>query len=147
MNESSEIRGSGVAFRSSYTILVPERGEAWVLIDELGVVTKGYGNCKCRMLSIVVDFLILSDIYCFLFWVGHWYLLSTCVLYWPLLVCFSLIICGVQQTYRRLQLNRNSSQSSLHRISGWANASSLDWVFLFMSWCLELLAWTSFYLF
>ena len=42
-------------------------GEAWVLIDVLGVVTKGYGNCKCRMLSIVVDFMILSDIYCFYF--------------------------------------------------------------------------------
>ena len=29
----------------------------------LGVVTKDYGNCKCRMLSIVVDFMMLSDIY------------------------------------------------------------------------------------
>ena len=33
----------------------------------LGVVTKGYGKCKCRMLSIVVDFMILSDIYFFYF--------------------------------------------------------------------------------
>ena len=33
----------------------------------LGVVTKGYGNCKCRMLSIVVDFMILFDIYYFYF--------------------------------------------------------------------------------
>ena len=41
--------------------------EACVLIDVLGVVTKGYGNCKCRMLSIVVDFMRLSDIYYFLF--------------------------------------------------------------------------------
>ena len=39
--------------------------EACVLIDVLGVMTKGYG--KCRMLSIVVDFMILSDIYFFLF--------------------------------------------------------------------------------
>ena len=38
-----------------------------VLIDVLGLVTKGYGNGKCRMLSIVVDFMILSDIYCLLF--------------------------------------------------------------------------------
>ena len=30
-------------------------------------MTKGYGNCKCRMLSIVVDFMMLSDIYCFYF--------------------------------------------------------------------------------
>ena len=89
-------------------------------------------------------FMIWSDIYCFLFWIGRWYLLSTRVLYWPLLVCFFLVICGVQQTCRRLQLNRNSSQSSLHRISGWANASSLDWIFFFMSWCLEVPAWTSF---
>ena len=41
--------------------------EACVLIDVLGVVTKGCGNRKCRMLSIVVGFMILSDIYCFLF--------------------------------------------------------------------------------
>ena len=65
----------------------------------------------------------------------------------PYLYLFSWFNCGVQQTCRRLQLNRNSSQSSLHRISGLANASSLDWVFLFMSWCLELPALTSFYLF
>ena len=119
-------------------------GEAWVLIDVLGVVTKGYGNFKCRMLSIVVDFMILSDTYCFLFWVGRWYLLSTCVLYWPLLVCFPFVHCGVQQTYHRLQFNRNSSQSSSRQISGWAIVSSLDWIFFFMSWCLEVPAWTSF---
>ena len=55
-----------------------------------------------------------------------------------------LFICGVQQTCRHLRLNSNSSQSSLLRISGWANASSLDWIFFFKSWCLELPAWTSF---
>ena len=101
---------------------------AWVLVDELGVMTKGYGNCKCRMLSIVVDFMILSNIYCFLFWVCRLYLLSTCVLYWPLLVCFSLVICGVQQTCRHLQLNSNSSQSSPRQISGWAIVPSSDWI-------------------
>ena len=89
-------------------------------------------------------FMILSDIYCFLFWVGRWYLLSTCVLYWPLLVCFLFVNCGVQQTYRRLQLNRNSSQSSSRQISGWAIVSSLDWIFFFTSWCLEVPTWTSF---
>ena len=94
----------------------------------LGVVTKGYGNCKCRMLSIVVCFMILFDAYCFLFWVGRWYLLSICVWYWPLLVCFSLVICGVLQTCRRLQLNSNSSQSSLRQISGWAIVPSSDWI-------------------
>ena len=108
------------------------------------VVANGYGTCCCYLLSMVVDFMLLSDIYCFLFWVGRWYLLSTRVLYWPLLGCFLFVHCAVQQTYHRLQLNRNSSQSSLHRISGWANAFSLDWIFIFMSWCLEVPAWTSF---
>ena len=102
---------------------------------------QGYGNCKCCMLRILVDFMMLSDIYCFLFWVGRWYLLSTCVCTDPLLLCFVFFVnCGVQQTYRRLQLNRNSSQSSPRQISGWAKASSLDWIFFFMSWCLEVLA-------
>ena len=63
--------------------------EVWVLIDVLGVVTKGYGNCKCCMLRILVDFMILLNTYCFLFWVGRWYLLNTHVLYWPLLLFFS----------------------------------------------------------
>ena len=112
----------------------------------LAVLINDHSTCCCYMLSNVVDFILLLDIYCFLFWVGRWYLLSTRVLYWPLLVCFFLLNCGVQQTCRRLQLNRNSSQSSLHRISGWANASSLDWIFLFMSWSLELPTWTSFLL-
>ena len=111
----------------------------------LAVLINDQSNCCCYMLSNVVDFILLLDIYYFLFWVGRWYLLSTRVLYWPLLVCFFLLNCGVQQTCRRLQLNRNSSQSSLHRISGWANASSLDWVFFFVSWCLEVPAWTSFF--
>ena len=113
--------------------------EACVLMGVLGVLINDYSTCCCYLLSIVVDFMILSDLYCFLFWVGRWYLLSTCVLYWPLLVCFLFIICGVQQTYRRLQLNRNSSQSSSHQILGWSKASSLDWIFFFMSGCLEVL--------
>ena len=110
----------------------------------LAVLINDYSTCCCYMLSNVVDFILLLDIYCFLFWVGRWYLLSTRVLYWPLIVIVFSVICGAQQTYRRLQLNRNSSQSSVHRISGWANASSLDWIFFFMSWCLEVLAWTRF---
>ena len=76
------------------------------------VVANSYGTCCFHLLSVMVDFMLLSDIYCFLFWVGRWYLLSTCALYWPLLVCFLFVICRVQQTYRRLQLNRNSSQTS-----------------------------------
>ena len=48
----------------------------------------------------------------------------------PYLSVSFLVICGVQQTCRRLQLNRNSSQSSLHRIQGelmllaWTGSSS-----------------------
>ena len=98
----------------------------------------------CYRLSIVVDL---------------WYYLIYTVFYFeladdiysvpvfctdPYLYVSFLVICGAQQTCRRLQLNRNSSQSSLHRISGWANASSLDWIFLFMSRCLEVPAWTRF---
>ena len=120
--------------------------ETWVLIDVFDVVTHYLWTYCFQLLRNMVDFMLLSDIYCFLFWVGRWYLLSTCALYWPLLVFVFLFICGVQQTCHRLQLNRNSSQSSLHRISGWANASSFDRIFLFMSWCLELPAWTSFLL-
>ena len=43
-----------------------------------------------HMLSARVDFILLLNVYCFLFWVGWWYLLSTCSLYWPLLVFSSL---------------------------------------------------------
>ena len=94
------------------------------------VVANGYGTCCCYLLSMVVDFMLLSDIYCFLFWVGRWYLLTTCALYWPLLVCFLFVICGVQQTYHRLQLN--STLASLHHVRfqgellflGWTGSSS-----------------------
>ena len=82
----------------------------------------------CHLLSIVVDFILLFSIYCFLFWVGRWYLLSTCSLYWPLLVIFFFVICGVQQTCHRLRLVRNSSQSSAYQISGWAIVPSSDWI-------------------
>ena len=116
--------------------------EAWVLMGVLGVIINDSCTCCCYLLSIVVDFMILFDVYCFLFWVGRWYLLSTRALFWPLLVCFLFVICGVQQTYRRLQLNRNSSQSSSRQISGWAIVPSSDWILSFTSWCLEVRTWT-----
>ena len=53
-----------------------------------------------------------------------------CFVLTPTFIVFFLFICGVQQTCRRLQLNRNSSQSSLHRIQGelmllaWTGSSS-----------------------
>ena len=56
---------------------------AWVVINDPC-------TCCCHLLRILVDFMLLSDIYCFLFWLGQWYLLRTCALYWPLLVCFFL---------------------------------------------------------
>ena len=33
----------------------------------LGVLINDYSTCCCYLLSIVVDFMILSDIYCFYF--------------------------------------------------------------------------------
>ena len=114
---------------------------SWVYLT---LFIKDSCTCCCYRLSIVVDL---------------WYDLIYTVFYSELdddiysvpvfctdpYLCVSFfVICGVQQTYRQVQLNRNSSQSSLHRISGWANASSLDWIFFFMSWCLEVPAWTSF---
>ena len=114
---------------------------SWVYLT---LFIKDSCTCCCYRLSIVVDL---------------WYDLIYTVFYFeladdiysvpvfctdPYLYVSFFVICGVQQTYRRLQLNRNSSQSSLHRISGWANASNLDWIFFFMSWCLEVPAWTSF---
>ena len=41
--------------------------EASVLIGVLGVVANGSCTCCCHLLSIVVDFMILFDVYCFLF--------------------------------------------------------------------------------
>ena len=76
------------------------------------VVVNGYGNCCCHQLSMVVDFMLLSDIYCFLFWVGRWYLLSTCVLYWPLLVCFPLLI--VECSKRTVVFNSTATLANLH---------------------------------
>ena len=114
---------------------------SWVYLT---LFIKDFCTCCCYRLSMVDDLWYDLDIYYFLFCVGRWYLLSTCVCTDPYLYVSFFVICGVQQTYRRLQLNRSSSQSSLYRISGWANASSLDWIFFFMSWCLEVPAWTSF---
>ena len=119
--------------------------EACVLMGVLGVLINDYSTCCCYLLSIVVDFMLLSDIYCFLFWVGRWYLLSTCALYWPLLVIFFFIICGVQQARHRLQLVLNFSQSSSRQISGWAIVPSSDWILSFTSWCLEVRTWTIFF--
>ena len=78
------------------------------------VVPKGYGTCFCHLLSVMVDFMLLSDIYCFLFWVCRWYLLSTCALYWPLLVCFSLLF--VECSKRIIDFDSSSTLASLHHV-------------------------------
>ena len=98
---------------------------------------KGYGNCKCRMLSIVVDFMILSDIYCFLFWVGRWYLLSTYVCTDPYLYVFPLLF--VECSKRAIDFNSTATLARLqhNQISGWATVPSSDWILSFTSWCLE----------
>ena len=117
---------------------------SWVYLT---LFIKDSCTCCCYRLSIVVDL---------------WYYLMHIIFYFeladdiysvpvfctnPYLYVSFLVIYGVQQTCRRLQLNRNSSQSSLHRISGWANASILDWIFFFMSRCLEVPAWTSIFVY
>ena len=120
--------------------------ESWVLIGVLNVVIDGVPIMvllsmvdvivACHLLSIVVDFILLFSIYCFLFWVGRWYLLSTCSLYWPLLVFSSLLFCGVEQVCHRLRLALSSSQSSAHQSSGWAIIPSSCWILSFTFWCL-----------
>ena len=116
--------------------------ETWVLMDALGVVVNVSCTYCCHHLSMVVDFILLFDIYCFLFWVGRWYLLSTCSLYWPLLVIFFFVICGVQQACHRLRLAVNSSQSPAYQISGWAIVPSSDWILSFRLDILEVRIWT-----
>ena len=117
---------------------------SWVYLT---LFIKDSCTCYCYWLSIVVDlwyylmhivfyFELADDIYSVLVFCTD-----------PCFYVFFLFICGVQQMCRHLRINSNSSQSSLLRISGWANASSLDWIFLFMSWCLEVPARTSFYVF
>ena len=101
-----------------------------------GVVVNDSCVVVCHLLSIVVDFMLLFNVYWFLFWVGRWYLLNTCSLYWPLLVFSSLFFCGVQQVYHRLRLALSSSQSPAHQNSGWAIISSSCWILSFTSWCL-----------
>ena len=100
-------------------------GKVWVLIDGLGVVTKGDGNFKCRMLSIIVDFMILSAIYCFLFWVGRWYLLSTCVCTDPYLYVYFLVI--VECSKRTVIFNSTANLSSLHYTRFQGELTLLAW--------------------
>ena len=96
-------------------------------------------GCTWRYSSMILVLVMLPVEYCSWFYDIIWYILLFILswpmistqylcLYWPLLVCFLFVICEVQQTYRRLQLNRNSSQSSPRQISGWAIVPSSDWI-------------------
>ena len=85
-----------------------------------------------------------------------WYILFS-ILSWPMIstqypsfvltptfMFFFLIF--VECSKRAVVLNSTVILVSLRHTgsSGWANASSLDWIFFFMSWCLEVPAWSSF---
>ena len=102
----------------------------WVLIDVLGVVTKGYGNCKCCMLRMLVDFMILFNIYCFLCWVCRWYLLSTRACTDPYLYIFLLLF--VECSKRTVVFNSTATLASLHysgfqgelKLLAWTGSSS-----------------------
>ena len=80
----------------------------------LGIIINDSCTCRCYLLSIVVDFMILSDIYCFLFWVGRWYLLSTCACTDPYLYVFSLLF--VKCSKRTAVFNSTATLASLHHI-------------------------------
>ena len=76
------------------------------------VVANGYGTCCCYLLSVMVDFTLLSDIYCSLCWVGRWYLLSTCAFTDPYLYVFFLLIVGCSK--RTVVFNSTATRASLH---------------------------------
>ena len=106
------------------------------------VVANDYGTCCCHLLSVMVDFMLLSDIYCFLFWVGRWYLLSTCVLYWPLLVFVFLLFVECSKRANNFDSSATLDRLQHNQISGWAFIPSSDWFFSFASWFLEVWTWT-----
>ena len=91
----------------------------WVWCGDLSshrcvdVVTPDLWTCGFHLLRNMVDFILLLDIYCFLFWVGRWYLLSTRVLYWPLLVCF-LSLLYVECSKHTVVFNSTATLASLH---------------------------------
>ena len=98
--------------------------EAWVLIGVLDVVIVGVPNMvllsmvhvfvACHLLSIVVGFILLFNIYQFLFWVCRWYLLSTCSFYWPLHIFFFLL--SVECSRRAINFNLSATLASLQYI-------------------------------
>ena len=67
-----------------------------------------------------------------------------CFVLTPTFMFSSLLFVGCSK--RAVVFDSTVIQASLYYIgnSGWANASSLDWIFFFKSWCIELPARTSF---
>ena len=121
--------------------------EAWVPIGVLDVVIDGvpimvllsmvHVFVACHLLSIVVGFILLFDIY-ILFSILSWPMIPTQYVFLVLTpnCIFFFVICGVQQVYHQLQLARSSRQSPTHQSSGWAIISSSCWILSFTSWCL-----------
>ena len=117
--------------------LEPSWMNLMVLIDD-------YNTCCCYMLSFIVDL---------------WYYLIYTVLYFELVddiysvpvFCtdpyfYVFFLLFVECSKRAVIFDSTVTQASLRHTgsSGWANVSSLDWIFSFISWCLEPPAWTSF---
>ena len=104
--------------------------------------------CCCQWFLYL---LLPPAMYCSLFYIIIQYILLS-ILIWPMIptqyvflvltpTCiFLFVICGVQQTWHRLQLVRNCSQSLAYQISGWAIIPSSDWILSLTSWCL----WSSY---
>ena len=89
--------------------------EACVLVGVLGVLINDYSTCCCYLLSIVVDFMILSDIYCFYFELADniYSILVFCTD--PYLYVFFLFI--VECSKRTVVFNSTATLASLHRVS------------------------------
>ena len=110
----------------------------------LMVLIVDYSTSCCYMLSFIVDlwyYLIL------LFSILSWPMISTQYPWFvltPTVMFFFLLF--VECSKCAVIFDSTVTQASLRHTgsSGWANASSLDWIFSFVSWCLELPAWTSF---
>ena len=128
-------------------ILIPKwyDMEAWVLMGVLDVIYQRF-----------LYMLLLQIEYCSWFYDVIWYILFS-ILSWPMIsthypcfvltpTCMFLSLLFVECSKRAIVFNSTATLASFRHIksSGWANASSLDWIFFFMSWFLEVPAWTSF---
>ena len=96
-------------------------------------MTKGYGNCKRRILSIVVDFMILSDIYCFYFELADDIYSVPVFCTDPYLYVFLLLF--VECSKRVVVFNSTATLASLHYSGFQGELMLLAWtgILLFMS--------------